>query len=153
MIPLMLLRITFLLLLALLLAACGDDDDVSLETPTATNTAPGATVTSPAVATATTEVTRPDATPVPGANLLPVIAAREALAALSGRTVEEIEVVSVTSMQWSDACLGLPEADEVCAQVFTSGYEVALRLDGNVAIYRTDQGTNARLASGGVVVP
>ena len=150
----MLVRMTFLLLLALLLAACGDDDDRSLETPTATNTAPGATVTSPAVATATTEVTQPtDASTVPGANLAPVIAAREALAALTGRTVEEIEVVSVTSMQWSDACLGLPEADEICAQVFTSGYEVVLRLDGDVAIYRTDQGTNVRLASGGVVGP
>jgi hypothetical protein len=154
MIFLMLLRMTFLLLLALLLAACGDDDDGSLETPTATNTAPGATATSPAVATATTEVTRPtDATTVPGANLLPVIAAREALAAVTGRTVEEIEVVSVTPKQWPDACLGIQRSGEVCAQVITPGYEVVLRLDGNVAIYRTDEGTNARLASGVVAVP
>ena len=145
---------TFLLLLALLLAACGDDDDGSLETPTATNTTPGATATSPAVATATTEVTRPtDATPVPGANLPPVIAAREALAALSGRTLEEVEVVSVTPMQWPDACLGIQHSGDVCAQVITPGYEVTLNLDGNVAIYRTDEGANARLASGTVVVP
>ena len=85
-------------------------------------------------------------TSAPNETLAPVIAAREALAALSGRTPEEVEVVAVTPMQWPDACLGLPRPDEVCAQVITPGYEVALRLNGNVAIYRTDEGTNVRLA-------
>ena len=154
MIPLMLARLAFLLLLALLLAACGDDDDGSLETPTAPNTTPGAAAAAPAVPTATTEVTRPaDATPVPGANLPPVIAAIEALAAVSHRTPEEVEMVSLTPMQWPDACLGIQRSGEVCAQVLTPGHEVALRLDGNVAIYRTDQGTNARLASGTEAAP
>ena len=148
MITLMLARLAFLLLLALLFAACGDDDGGS-ETPTATDTAPGAAGAPPAAATATTEGTRPtDTAPVPGANLPPVIAAREAFAALSGRTPEEVEVVSVTAMEWPDACLAVSQADEICAQVITPGYEVTLRLDGNVAIYHTDEGTNVRLASG-----
>ena len=141
---------TFLLLLALLLATCGDDDDGSLGTPTTTNTTP-ATATSPAVATPPTAVTPPtDATPVAGANLPPVIAAREALAALSGRTPEEVEVVSVTPKQWPDACLGAPASGEVCAQVITPGFEVALSLGANFALYHTDEGANVRRVAAGV---
>ena len=56
-------------------------------------------------------------------------------------------------MQWPDACLGLPEAGEACAQVITPGYEVTLRLDDNVSVYRTDEGANVRLASEDEAVP
>ena len=75
-----------------------------------------------------------------------VLAAIEALAAVSGRMPEEIEVLSVTPMQWPDACLGLPEADEACAEVITPGYEVTLSLDDDVSVYRTDESSNVRLA-------
>ena len=90
---------------------------------------------------------------MPDEALPPVTAAREHLAALSGRRPEEVEVVSVTAKQWPDACLGIQHSGDVCAQVITRGYEVVLRLNGNVATYRTDKGTNVRLASGTVAVP
>jgi len=121
---------------ALLLTACDGDDAGSLGSPVAPNGTPQAS------ATLAIDETLP-----------PVVAAREALAALSGRTPEEVEVVSVRPKQWPDACLGIQHSGDVCAQVITPGYEVVLRLDDNVAIYRTDEGTNVRLASGTVVVP
>ena len=80
-------------------------------------------------------------------------AAIEALAAVSGRMPDEIEVLSVTRMQWPDACLGLPEADEACAEVITPGYEVTLSLDDDVSVYRTDESSNVRLAGADEAAP
>ncbi len=89
--------------------------------------------------------------------LPPVIAACEALAELSGRTPEEVLVVSVTPKQWPNSCLGLAGPEEVCAQVITPGYEVVLELDSEGYTegytYHTDEGTNARLASQSVTIP
>lgn len=135
MILLMLARLAFLFVLGLFAIACGGGDGDSSDHPEADPLA-------------TTAVTSVLAGPVEAAT-----AAIEALAALSGRTAEEIEVVSVSPMEWPDACLGLPEAGEVCAQVITPGYVVTLDLDGDVSVYRTDEGTNVRLDSGDEAAP
>ena len=128
MIPLMLARLALLSVLGLLVVACGGGNGDSSDHLEADSTA-------------SASITSVLAGPVEAAT-----AALEALAAVSGRTVEEIEVVLVTPMQWPDACLGLPEAGEACAQVITPGYEVTLNLDGNVSVYRTDEDANVRLA-------
>lgn len=48
--------------------------------------------------------------------------------------------------EWPDSCLGLPEKDEMCAQVVTSGYEVTVQGNGKEAIYRTnDDGSVMRV--------
>jgi len=81
-----------------------------------------------------------------------VIAAREAMATDRDVSPEEIEVLSVTTREWPDACLDLPESDEVCAQVVTPGYVVRLLHEtGSSAVgsslecaYHTDAGASVR---------
>ena len=51
----------------------------------------------------------------------------------------EIETVSYSREDWSDACLGLAEPGEMCAQVITPGWLVVLRAQGQQYVYRTDQ--------------
>ena len=135
MILLMLARLAFLFVLGLFAIACGGGDGDSSGDPAAD---------SHPTAAATSLLTGP---------VEAATAAIEALVAVSGRTAEEIKVVSVSPMEWPDACLGLPEAGEACAQVITSGYVVTLDLDGDVSVYRTDEGTNVRLDSGDEAAP
>ena len=77
-----------------------------------------------------------------------MIAAREAMAANRDVSPEEIEIVSVTPEEWPEACLGLPEPDEVCAQVVTPGYVVQLMpaTEGPSfeCTYHTDAGASVR---------
>ncbi len=53
--------------------------------------------------------------------------------------LSEIEVVSYSEGEWLNACLGLAEEDEMCAQVITPGYQVTLRADGEEYVLRTDE--------------
>jgi hypothetical protein len=77
--------------------------------------------------------------------LPPVAAAIEDLAGRFEAAPEEVEVLAVERAEWPDACLGVPQEDEACAQVITPGYEVKLRLGPNVYTYRTDEtGANVR---------
>ena len=153
-------RIAFAVLLGLLIVACGDGEGVR---PDPTSTLPGAdaTATPAGEATADEPATPTEAgTPEPGATpaadtacireetLAPVIAACQTLAELFERGLGEIDTVSVTPQEWPDACLGLAESGELCAQVITPGYEVVLVLveQGFTYTYRTDNATNVRLA-------
>jgi hypothetical protein len=72
--------------------------------------------------------------------------AAQDLSRRTGVPVEEIELVSVESKSWPDACLGLPEPGEVCAQVITPGNQVILEAGGTQYVYRTDETINARYA-------
>jgi hypothetical protein len=73
-----------------------------------------------------------------------VVAAEQALAGELGLTVDEINYESFSREDWPDACLGLAETDEMCAQVITPGWRVVLSAEGQEYVYRTDE-------SGGVV--
>ena len=143
------MRLALLLVIPLLLlAACGDGRDAP--TPPEGQDAPATPdgpTTFPATPTAQAEppTSSPSATSNPDEALTPVIAARAALAERSGRSPEEIEVLSVTSIDWPDACLGVPTNMEVCASVITPGYEVVLSLDDIMFTYHTNQQTNVRL--------
>lgn len=66
-------------------------------------------------------------------------AVEEALSAQTGIPVEEIEVVEAEQREWPDACLGLGEEDEACAQVITPGWEITVRAGGDDYVFRTDE--------------
>jgi hypothetical protein len=57
-----------------------------------------------------------------------VRAAIQALATARGFQLNEISVVSVEAVEWSDACLGLGGPAESCAQVITPGYRIFLKV-------------------------
>ncbi len=60
--------------------------------------------------------------------------------------IQDIEIVSYEEEAWPDACLGLPEPDEVCAQVVTPGWRVVFRVAGQEYVVRTDEaGAQIRL--------
>lgn len=65
--------------------------------------------------------------------------AKEALSARTGVAVEEIEVVEAEQREWPDACLGLAEEGEACAEVITPGWEITLRAGGEEYVFRTDE--------------
>ena len=74
------------------------------------------------------------------------VAARQALASEMGIAADEIEVVSFSQEDWPDACLGLAETDEMCAQVITPGWRIELSAEGDEYVYRTDEsGESIRL--------
>ncbi len=59
----------------------------------------------------------------------------------------DIAIVSAAAMQWSNACLGLAGAGEMCAEAITPGYVVTLEAGGARYVYHTDEaGGNVRLA-------
>lgn len=52
-------------------------------------------------------------------------------------TPDQISVVSVESVKWSDAGIGCPEPGKVYAQVITPGFRIVLRADGTAYTYHT----------------
>ncbi|MFW6042635.1 MAG: hypothetical protein ACOC9C_03015, partial [Chloroflexota bacterium] len=66
-------------------------------------------------------------------------AATDSLSEMLDVDESEITIDTITDMEWPDACLGLPEADEMCAQVITPGYLIVLEVDGEVYEVRTDR--------------
>jgi hypothetical protein len=72
--------------------------------------------------------------PVPEA----VAAVRSLVASELGISEGVIIVMSAYQRDWPDACLGLADADQICAQVLTPGYEVTVQAQGGVRIYRTN---------------
>lgn len=76
----------------------------------------------------------------------PVAAARKAASEFLGIPEGEAIIMTAFEKEWPDSCLGLPEKDEMCAQVVTSGYEVTVQGNGKEAIYRTnDDGSVMRV--------
>lgn len=87
------------------------------------------------------------AIPLPTAKDIPsaALAAQAALAQKLGLSTESVTIQNVEPALWSDSCLGLGAADEMCAQVLTSGYWVTLQAEGQTYEYRTDlEGTVVR---------
>lgn len=80
--------------------------------------------------------------PVPAA----VAAARAFAASGLGVAEGEVVILSAYEKEWSDSCLGLGGAAEICAAVMTPGYEVTLQAKGKQYIYRTN-------ADGSVIRP
>ena len=71
--------------------------------------------------------------------LPPAVAAVRAHAAAAFGVGEGLVIIETAfERQWPDACLGLPSAEEMCAQVITSGWEVTLEAAGEHATFRTN---------------
>lgn len=71
--------------------------------------------------------------------------ARDFLAAELGISSSEITIVSVEAVEWSDSCLGLGGAEEMCAAMITPGYRVILEAQGKEYDLHTDEsGDNIR---------
>jgi hypothetical protein len=70
-----------------------------------------------------------------------------------GITAADIPIVTAEQVDWPDACLGLAEPGEVCAQVITPGWRVALQVGDQVYELHTDQdATVVRLSPASTVV-
>ena len=71
------------------------------------------------------------------------------MADLAGRvriaTTDDVTLISMESMDWSDASLGCPEEGMMYAQVITPGYLMVLEADGQQYTYHTDQNTSVTL--------
>jgi len=59
-----------------------------------------------------------------------VASARTRLAAHLSITEDAIRVVSAEAVDWSDACIGIHEPGQMCAQVITPGYSIIVDVDG-----------------------
>ena len=64
----------------------------------------------------------------------------------TSKTVSAMKILEVQAQQWSDGCLGLGKADEVCLQAIISGYRVVVTDGLRDWTYRTDDmGDTVRL--------
>lgn len=73
---------------------------------------------------------------------LPPQAVTEAVNQLSQElnvSIEQIKVVEFEQVDWPDACLGLAQEDQVCAQVVTPGFRAVLEVDGQQYEFRSNQ--------------
>jgi len=93
----------------------GPDDILAIS-----NFASTLSLESPSIENTPTTETEPEA----------VLKARDFLAAELGISVDEITTISFKAVEWSDSCLGLGGADEICAQMITPGYGVLLEAQG-----------------------
>ena len=60
--------------------------------------------------------------------------------------LESIQIENVEKRDWPNSCLGLPEGDEVCAEVITPGWLLTFNVDNQEYRYRVDTtGTVIRL--------
>ena len=126
-------------------------------TPTATATSAAPSPTDPPAPTgapiaspspATTSTAPPPVAPEKPIALAPEPQITLALADLSERLgipLDEIQVVSVESVQWRDASLGCPDPGLVYAQVVTRGFLGLLEAGGEQYVYHTDAGRTVTL--------
>lgn len=85
-----------------------------------------------------------------GAAADPEGATNAAVAALAGQlgvAASEIEVVALEGAEFTDSCLGLGQANEMCAQVMTPGWSLTLSAGGQEYEVHTDAtGQQVRVA-------
>lgn len=73
------------------------------------------------------------------------VLARERAAIDLGLELGAVNIVSVENVEWPDACLGVPDPAELCAQMVTPGYRVTVEANGQQIVYHTDEsGANIR---------
>jgi hypothetical protein len=66
--------------------------------------------------------------------------ARANLAAELDVNADDIELIDVEAVQWSDTSLGCPQPGMMYAQVITPGYRMTLEVDGQEYVFHTDGG-------------
>jgi hypothetical protein len=76
------------------------------------------------------------------------VQAKARLAQHLGVSADEITAVSAEFVEWSDACLGVHSAGQMCAQVITPGYRIMLEAAGKQYEVHTDRnGTSVAILS------
>lgn len=122
-------------------------------TPTTTPTAlpaeiepvsPLSPLSSPVEETAMPSSIQSDIEPIPGSEDA-LAAAIADLSARTGLPAEDIRLVSMEAMEWSDASLGCPQEGFMYAQVITPGFLIILEAEGQQYEYHTDQAENVML--------
>ncbi len=128
------LMLTTLLVLGLALVACEGVEETSLEIDL-----------TPPVTRGESPVPQTDVSPVsplvPGSESSTEIeeAAVSYLAAEIDASPQEIEVLEMEAVEWSDASLGCPQEGEMYAQVITPGYRLLLAAGGEEYNIHTDR--------------
>lgn len=88
---------------------------------------------------------------IPAADAVTPEAVMQAMRILSetlGIDINQVNIATLEQRDWPDACLGLPQPGEVCAQVITPGFLVVFEVNGQQFEFRTDQtGTQIRQAN------
>ena len=75
---------------------------------------------------------------IPQAAQQAVQAARQQLAQALGVVADQLQIVSVEHVDWSDSCLGLGGPAESCAQVITPGWRAVFQVGAQQIEVRTD---------------
>lgn len=74
--------------------------------------------------------------------------AQQWLATQLGIEVEQVRIVEVQQVEWTDSCLGLGQPNESCLQATTPGWQVIFDVNGQRYEVRTDEtGSTIRLAT------
>ncbi|MBE9215873.1 hypothetical protein IQ247_24965 [Plectonema cf. radiosum LEGE 06105] len=55
------------------------------------------------------------------------------------KPVASLRITQVEKQNWGDSCLGLAEADQLCAQVIVPGWKVVVTDGQRELVYRTDE--------------
>ena len=71
-----------------------------------------------------------------------VPSAGQALARELGLTADALQLISLSPEQWSDTCLGLPQAGEACEPAVVPGWRITFNVYGESYVYRADLGGN-----------
>lgn len=91
-------------------------------------------------------------TPAGAAAGVPPIAsiAQQWLATQLNQPLAQVVIQNFQHVQWPDACLGLPQAGQMCAQVITPGWRIIFYANGQVYEVRVDDaGRVFRMVQGG----
>ena len=56
----------------------------------------------------------------------------------TSKTVSALEIIEAKQQDWSDGCLGLAKADEICTQAITPGWQIVVTDGLRNWTYRTD---------------
>lgn len=75
-----------------------------------------------------------------------VLAAQSWLAEQLNVAVEDVNIVSTEQVEWTDSCLGLGGAAELCAAVMTPGWQANFDVNGQQYEVRVDE-TGATIRS------
>ncbi|HMB24451.1 MAG: hypothetical protein ACM33V_07595 [Chloroflexota bacterium] len=77
-----------------------------------------------------------------------VVDAQQWLATQLGIEVEQVQIVEVQPVEWTDSCLGLGQPNESCLQATTPGWQVIFDVNGKRYEVRANEtGSTIRLAT------
>ncbi len=130
------------------LTAC---NAAQLITPDASSPTTNSPATMPPVASTPAAPKKTPQSPTPAAPSQGIAAAALVWVAKAMNLNEaDVEIISVEAVQWSDSCLGVSKAGEMCLQVITPGYRILAKVKGEtVELHSNESGSAVRQAGAG----